>query len=182
MIERRLPGGIFCRRSGLAGRAQGIHKHDAASVVVVTVENTCRSVITAMPEHATDPVNDRWSLPLEDHPAMSDVRRWVRQRLGGIASDDKLQDIMLVVVELVTNAETHTHSPKILAISRWRDTVRIEVTDGDSTLPVLRPRSATRSSGRGIYLVDAVSADWGVQQYQEGKCVWSVFRCVAPKS
>jgi anti-sigma regulatory factor (Ser/Thr protein kinase) len=134
-----------------------------------------------MPEHATDPVDQRWSLPLEDHPTMSDVRHWVRQRLGGVASDAKLADIMLVVVELVTNAEVHTHSPKTLVVSRWRDTVRIEVTDGDPTLPVLRPRSATRSSGRGIYIVDAVSADWGIQRYDEGKCVWSVLGRVPPK-
>jgi anti-sigma regulatory factor (Ser/Thr protein kinase) len=134
-----------------------------------------------MPERATDPVNHFWSLSLEGHPAMADVRHWVRQRLGGVASEAKLADIVLAVDELVTNAEVHTHSPKSLAISRWRDTVRIEVADGDPRLPVLRPRSTTRSNGRGIHIVDAVSADWGVRRCQEGKCVWSVFGCVPPK-
>jgi hypothetical protein len=103
------------------------------------LENRCRSVITAMPEHAADPVDDFWSLPLDDHPAMADVRRWVRQRLGGVVSEAKLEDIVLVVVELVTNAEVHTSSPKSLVMSHWRDTVRIEVTDGDPSLPVLQP-------------------------------------------
>jgi anti-sigma regulatory factor (Ser/Thr protein kinase) len=112
---------------------------------------------------------------------MAGVRHWVRQRLGCVASEATLQDIVLVVVELVTNAEVHTHSPKSLAISRLRDTVRIEVTDGDPSLPVLRPSSTTRPGGRGIQLVDAISTDWGVRWYREGKCVWSVFGCVTPK-
>lgn len=128
-----------------------------------------------MPEHAIDPVDQFWSLPLEDHPMMADVRQWVRQRLGGVAGDTRLDDILLVVVELVTNAEVHTHSPKNLALSRSQDTVRIEVTDGDPGLPVLLPRSTTRSGGRGIHLVDAVSSDWGVRRDHDGKCVWSVF-------
>lgn len=140
----------------------------------VVVANQVRSVIAAMSEHAAY-ANDSWSLPLDDHPAMDGVRRWVRQRLAGGVSADKLDDIVLVVVELVANAELHTRSPKRLTMGRWRDTVRVEVVDGDPSLPVLRPWSPTRASGRGIYIVDALSTDWGVRQCGQGKSVWSLF-------
>nr|WP_052478824.1 ATP-binding protein [Kibdelosporangium sp. MJ126-NF4]CEL20828.1 probable regulatory protein [Kibdelosporangium sp. MJ126-NF4]CTQ98367.1 probable regulatory protein [Kibdelosporangium sp. MJ126-NF4] len=103
------------------------------------------------------------------------------RQLADVVSEDTLADIMLVVVELVTNAEVHTRSPRSLVISHWRDTVRIEVTDGDPALPVLHPPSTTRLGGRGIYIVDALSADWGVRRSARGKSVWSLFGSVTPK-
>jgi anti-sigma regulatory factor (Ser/Thr protein kinase) len=114
-------------------------------------------------------------MPLDDHPAMTAVRQWVRKRLTGLVPNDQLQDIVLVVVELVTNAELHTRSPKALAMSHGHATVRVEVADGDPTPPVLQPPSTTRSGGRGICLVDAISTDWGVERYRNGKSIWSTF-------
>jgi anti-sigma regulatory factor (Ser/Thr protein kinase) len=127
-----------------------------------------------MPDHhAPKPVAHSWALALDDHPALADVRQWVRQRLDGVVARDTLADVLLVVDELVANAELHTHSPRGLVVARGHDGVQIEVTDADPTLPVLKPPSQTRRGGRGIYLVDALSTTWGVRPCDEGKTVWS---------
>ncbi|MFC0114063.1 ATP-binding protein [Kibdelosporangium aridum] len=127
-----------------------------------------------MTQHVGDSGAVSWFFALDAHPALADVRRWVRQRLGRVVTEDKLDDIVLVVIELVTNAELHTNSPKSLAISHGHDTVKIEVTDGDPGMPVLRPPSTTRPRGRGVFIVDAMSARWGVRRCGQGKAVWSL--------
>ncbi len=111
---------------------------------------------------------------------MTDVRHWVRGRLAGVVADDLLEDIVLVVVELVANAEQHTHSPERLAISPQPSAIQIEVTDGDPALPVLLPASPVRLGGRGVYLVDALATQWGVRQCPPGKCVWALFKPPVP--
>ncbi|MBE1468269.1 ATP-binding protein [Kibdelosporangium phytohabitans] len=133
-----------------------------------------------MPEHVDDPRSVSWVLPLDAHPALTDVRLWVRQRLGAVVTADKLDDIVLVVIELVTNADLHTPSPGRLAVSCGHGTVQIEVTDGDPSLPVLKPPSMTRSGGRGIALVAALSARWGVRRRGQGKAVWSLVEFDSP--
>ncbi len=132
------------------------------------------------PAGVSDPRTASWSLSLDDHPAMIDVRRWVRGHLKDVVTADKLADIMLVVVELVTNAKQHTDSPHKLAVSHRHDVVRIEVTDGDPAPPVLQPPSTTRLGGRGIRLVDALSAAWGVRRCGPGKAVWSLVKATGP--
>ncbi|ONI91900.1 hypothetical protein ALI144C_00425 [Actinosynnema sp. ALI-1.44] len=133
-----------------------------------------------MPERFDEHESAVWNCPLDAHPALTDVRSWVRQRLDTVVTANSLEDILLVVIELVTNADLHTASPEMLVISCGYDAVRVEVTDGDPEPPVLLPPSATRSGGRGIALVDAVSARWGIRQCGRGKTVWSVVHFAGP--
>jgi len=121
-----------------------------------------------------------WSLPLDDCPATSKVRQWAQARLSRFVSGQKLVDILLVVDELVTNAELHTQSPESLAVRHRSGVVEIEVTDGDPALPVLRSTSTTRFDGRGMVLVAAVSTAWGVRLHDGGKSVWASVGCPTP--
>lgn len=91
----------------------------------------------------------------------------------------------LVVSELVTNAVTHAGSPRgreietrFLRLSD--DRLRIEVHDAGNHRPVLRRACDTDESGRGLLLVDALTAhQWGVSSRGGvGKLVWAV--CAAP--
>ena len=64
----------------------------------------------------------------------------------------------------------------------WRDQQRvtIEVADGNPDLPTaLPPSSLSATSGRGLVIVDGVSADWGVAPSTAGKVVWAEVDCVA---
>ena len=81
-------------------------------------------------------------------------------------------DIVLVVSELVTNAIRHAGGHGALRLVVGLDDVRIEVDDHQTRL---RPGSTDVNSkgGRGLALVAAMSARWGVVTRPDGKTVWA---------
>jgi hypothetical protein len=42
-------------------------------------------------------------------------------------------------------------------------------------MPVLRPLSSSAGRGRGIFLVEHVATQWGVEPTTAGKTVWAEF-------
>ena len=88
---------------------------------------------------------------------------------------DRLDDVLVLTSELVTNAVLHARTPFELGVTTTDDAVVICVGDGggDSAEPeVLRGRE----SGRGIMLVRAIADDWGVgPEARPGKIVWFLF-------
>ena len=89
---------------------------------------------------------------------------------------DLCDDIALVVTELVANAVRHAGTDIEICLQPVGEGVRLEVRDG-STRP-LRPRPALSSDegGRGLLLVDALSARYGVEGDAHGKRVWAEIR------
>ena len=82
------------------------------------------------------------------------------------------QDCVLLVSELCTNAVLHGTGAlhlRVLAVPGW---VRVEVQDGSDLIPAARAYSERASTGRGIALVEALAADWGVHHVPSGKLVW----------
>jgi len=87
---------------------------------------------------------------------------------------DISDDVLLVVTELVNNAVTHAHTPCELRLSISPVTLRIEVIDEGPGTPDPLPPSATRNHGRGLHLVDALTAAWGFEPMATGgKMVWA---------
>jgi anti-sigma regulatory factor (Ser/Thr protein kinase) len=84
-----------------------------------------------------------------------------------------VDDVVLVVNELVTNAVIHASGPIMLSLDRRKDAVRIVVSDNSAALPTERRRDPDALGGRGLALVAAMSTDWGVQQRDRGKTVWA---------
>ncbi|KIF72158.1 hypothetical protein HY68_13965 [Streptomyces sp. AcH 505] len=85
----------------------------------------------------------------------------------------------LVLSELVTNAVRHAHVPGRLIETRYErlaNGVRIEVHDADDAKPQLQTPTLDAESGRGLTLVDALTAGhWGVSaRVGVGKLVWAV--------
>ncbi len=87
--------------------------------------------------------------------------------------------VVLVVAELAANAVLHGHVPgRDFALSLSHDEsrgiVRIEVTDTHPALPARKVPGADADGGRGLLLVDALAADWGVHdRLGPGKTVWA---------
>ncbi|MFD0562437.1 ATP-binding protein [Kitasatospora saccharophila] len=50
--------------------------------------------------------------------------------------------------------------------------LRVEVQDGAARVPGRRAAAETATSGRGLFLVEALADDWGVQLRADGKTTW----------
>jgi anti-sigma regulatory factor (Ser/Thr protein kinase) len=90
-----------------------------------------------------------------------------------------VDDLRLVVSELVTNAVLHARTRIRVRIEELPFCVRLTVYDESLDVPPLnlaRRVSAEDENGRGLWLVDACSADWGTDLYgDEGKSTWAHF-------
>jgi anti-sigma regulatory factor (Ser/Thr protein kinase) len=88
-------------------------------------------------------------------------------------------DGSLAISELVSNSVLHAGTNISVAVHRLGNGVRIEVSDGNSHLPIVdaaRPEDllANRSmTGRGLALVAAMSDRWGAEPRRAGKVVWA---------
>jgi two-component sensor histidine kinase len=86
-----------------------------------------------------------------------------------------VDDVILVASELVGNAILHTSADDDLDVS-WdveSDCVTITVRDDSDAEPLLRRANETDTHGRGLTIVAALSADWGVAHTGRGKRVWA---------
>jgi serine/threonine-protein kinase RsbW len=82
---------------------------------------------------------------------------------------------LVVVTELVANAAYHARAESIrVTVTRLDErAVRVAVVDKSRALPHLRPASPGEEHGRGLVLVEAMSARWGVDTLPWGKRVWA---------
>lgn len=102
-------------------------------------------------------------------------RRFVRQTLTDAGVEPSLIDSAeLVASELVTNAVLHATTGPTVSLKVGEESVRLEVRDSTSVLPMARAYSTDAETGRGLAMVTALSADWGVIPDPAGKTVWAV--------
>ncbi|GAA0970840.1 hypothetical protein GCM10009555_020470 [Acrocarpospora macrocephala] len=108
--------------------------------------------------------------------AASNARTFVHGLLTGWA-DDRLEDALLLVTELVSNAALHSDSGRdpngttTLQVTNTDGFIHIQVTDQGSarSLPYLVPDPEQRGSGFGLRLVDQIASEWGHDYEYEGK-------------
>jgi anti-sigma regulatory factor (Ser/Thr protein kinase) len=123
----------------------------------------------------TDQAARSWigRLDLSSILAVREARRYVRAGLLSSFPDDRLDDLVLVVSEVVTNAVIHGAPPGTLGIFLSDALVRIEVSDSTSAAPVQGVAHHESHRGRGVALMDSLSDRWGVVVGPgEGKIVW----------
>jgi two-component sensor histidine kinase len=77
-----------------------------------------------------------------------------------------------MISELVTNAVRHAHTLLRVVISVADQSLRVEVSDDDPTLPVAPDPQHHATSGRGLRIVDDLADQWGVTPGSQGKTVW----------
>jgi len=112
--------------------------------------------------------------------SVRDARAWVRTDLASSALPrEVVEDALLVVSELVSNSLRHARrlpGDRIGLAWWWHDrSVTVEVTDGGgSSFPVARLPATSAIGGRGLAMVAAVSADWGVDRSPAETTVWAV--------
>jgi anti-sigma regulatory factor (Ser/Thr protein kinase) len=105
------------------------------------------------------------------------ARRFVQAHLVAWGCEDALDHAQLVVSELVTNAVVHARSHPHLLLAYDAVTVRLEVVDDSASAPIVRDPDDWAESGRGMFLVDALSTGWGVEIGERGKRIWVDLPC-----
>lgn len=104
--------------------------------------------------------------------AAPQARDLLRGLLAGTDFADRLEDGLLAVSELVTNAVLHGRDPIQVAVVVTGDCVRAEVRDGSPVSPSFSMLDPTAVTGRGLMLISAASDRWGVEPRPDGKSVW----------
>jgi len=110
------------------------------------------------------------------------ARQFTRSTLAGWQSgsgEENVEDIVLVVSELVTNALLHGHGTPVVRLLDEGSRVRVEVCDDSPLLPV--SHRVTPTSGLGLRVVEQLSSAWGASRRGRGKVVWCEL-AVAPDS
>ncbi len=114
-------------------------------------------------------------LPAQAHSARA-ARRFIRRVLHDWHCESLSDTSELLASEVVTNALLHAGSAVELVVRRQPGPrIRVEVGDHSGVAPVVNARTPGAATGRGLVLVDALSARWGVTAIPNdlmGKRVW----------
>ncbi|GAB1508194.1 ATP-binding protein [Actinophytocola sp. KF-1] len=126
---------------------------------------------------------DEWTFVVDDNTPqlLARVRRWTATALADLG-DDHLNDVMLILVELVSNAYEHGGGCRSVRLARSRTPCRIDVEVDDNNADQLTPgvsRFGTKANrGRGLIMIDKIAESWGVRNADGvGKTVWAHISC-----
>jgi hypothetical protein len=92
------------------------------------------------------------------------------------AADAVALDIQAVVSELITNSVRAEARHLTLAIDGHHTRVALAATDDAPGDPVKQEPAPNVDHGRGLLIVDALSARWGVRREAGSKTVWAEVR------
>lgn len=101
-----------------------------------------------------------------------EARRLVRDHLLERGELELMDNAALLTSELVANVVLHVGGTVDVSVTVRPGAVLIDITDESSALPQVRTFSAGALTGRGLRLVQALSADCGVRHNRAGKTVW----------
>jgi anti-sigma regulatory factor (Ser/Thr protein kinase) len=106
------------------------------------------------------------------------ARHVVLELLRAWDAPHDLDDAALLVSELVSNVVDHVGGDASLTVelSFSEDWLRIGVTDGSAIPPVVQELALDRPRGRGLRMLQILSARWGSDELADGKRVWFELR------
>ncbi|MEU4498714.1 ATP-binding protein [Streptomyces sp. NPDC023998] len=122
-------------------------------------------------------VEQRLSMNLTVEPAgLRAIRHDIASRLGEWSLGAMADDVISVVVELLTNVFEHAEGTCDLEIQALADQLFVSVSDTVIAPPSISPHSSTAEGGRGLLLVDALTEHWETTITVSGKVVTCMFK------
>lgn len=113
----------------------------------------------------------QWTLDARPESAAV-ARALVRRQVASFGKEVE-HTAVLLTDELVANAVLHGQGPIRLGVSVAGCVVRVSVSDAGTSRIVMDPDpDRTKTSGRGLFLVDSLSSKWGMNPDDPGKRVW----------
>ena len=107
----------------------------------------------------------------KDPVSVRRAREFVAEMLSGSGSEADLDLIRLLTSELATNAVLHAKGGYRVRVELAPESVRVEIVNSEPEL-LLAMREPSETGGRGLQLLDRLSADWGVESRRDEKVVW----------
>lgn len=107
-----------------------------------------------------------------DVRSVGEARRFTDAALNEWGCDRIADTAVLLVSELASNAVLHARSDIRIFLIREFDELKVKVCDRSPVVPRPRRFGVESATGRGLALVEQLSAEWGVQREAGGKCVW----------
>ncbi|RVX45525.1 anti-sigma regulatory factor (Ser/Thr protein kinase) [Nonomuraea polychroma] len=108
---------------------------------------------------------------------VGEARSLVRSKLTGWGLEDVIDDCLLIVSELITNAIRYGGAAYALRLEDREDRLYGEVFDPGDGEPRPCSMDVDALSGRGLQIVAAIADDWGVSAANGGKVVWFSVSC-----
>ncbi|MQY04770.1 hypothetical protein ACRB68_28320 [Actinomadura sp. RB68] len=126
-----------------------------------------------------DPIGDPL-LVAGDRRAGQAARRTVRDRAAKVVTaEETLDDVELMTAEAIANAVLHGSGLIRITVRGDDRRVRVEVRDEG---PAPRDTSAGHriDHGRGLAVIDALAAEWGLEQSPEETHLWFTVEAPGP--
>lgn len=141
----------------------------------VRKDDDVRLLVDVLVEVASERAPPGATLDLtEDLDSAARARRFVEAQCEAWGFDAIVDDALLVVSELVTNAVVHAGSQSALRLVPGGGTLRIEVADDGPAAPDPQLAGDHDEHGRGLLLVSVLSTAWGTEASPSGgKVVWA---------
>jgi anti-sigma regulatory factor (Ser/Thr protein kinase) len=116
-----------------------------------------------------------WCTEIPGGPyAACTARRLLTDRFGEVTPAGTMHDLHLLTTELITNAVLHAsvdESDMIeMRVALHANGLHVSVTDpGADTVPEVQELDPTVPGGMGLFLVEQISSDWGVERTRGGE-------------
>ena len=105
--------------------------------------------------------------------AVAQAREFLRSAICSTHHSDAIADAELLVSELVANGIRHAAPPIILRVEcEGEGALRVLVCDGSPVVPSVNHAKPEDESGRGMFIVDYISDEWGAEPTVDGKVTW----------
>jgi anti-sigma regulatory factor (Ser/Thr protein kinase) len=134
---------------------------DATLLAVARVDGERRTTARSLPAESTSP---------------GQARRWARLLLTAWGlDDDRIEVAVLCLNELVTNALLHARTSARVELDLDESRLLVLVSDeGQAGTPTLKAQATQPDAvrGRGLALIEQLSAAWGTEWDRKGMTVW----------